>query len=150
LAVGLGALSPPGYRNASGVVDLGHRLVPALRDHFDERTAEYLWWLGTLPLELFFLAIAAAVLFTRRGAPPALCLSGISALPWLFLPAPTLPAPDGIVWRSPAGIFTLGQPSERDLWFSGHAANAFVIALATRRARPAVQVLAWTGVAFES
>jgi len=60
LAVLLGAVTFPGYRNASGVVDLGHYLVPSLLEMFGERRAEYAWWLGTLPLELFFVVIALA------------------------------------------------------------------------------------------
>ena len=31
LAVALGAMTFPGYRNASGVVDFGHYVVPSLR-----------------------------------------------------------------------------------------------------------------------
>jgi hypothetical protein len=148
-SVALGALAAPGYRNASGVVDLGHRLVPPLLDLVGERTAEYVWWLGTLPLELFFVVIAGVVLLTGKGARLALCLYAMYALHWLCLLATTLPPPDQIVWRFPAGVFTLGQPCEHDLWFSGHVANAFVIALATRGARRWVRAIAWAGVAFE-
>lgn len=150
VAVILGALAPPGYRNASGVVDLGHRLVPALRDLVDERTAEYVWWLGTLPLELFFVAIAVVVAVTGRAVRLAFCLYGMYALHWLCLLATTLPVPDRVVWRFPPGVFTLGQPCEHDLWFSGHVANAFVIALAARGAHPALRAVAWAGVVFET
>ena len=149
-AVGLGMLSAPGYRHASGIVDLGHHVVPSLREAVGERTAEWVWWLGTLPLELFFVVIAGVVLLAGTGARLALCLYAMYALHWLFLLATTLPAPDHIVWRFPDGIVTLGNPTERDLWFSGHVANAFVIALATRGSRRWVQAIAWGGVAFET
>ena len=148
-AVALGRVSFPAYRNASGIRDLGHALVPSLLELFGERTAEYVWWLGTLPLELFFLAIALSVLFTGRGFRLALCLYGMYTLHWLFLHATTLPPPDHIVWRFPPGVFTLGKPYEDDLWFSGHSANAFVIALATRGQAAGLQAIAWFGVAFE-
>jgi hypothetical protein len=48
--------------------------------------AEYILWLGTLPLEVFFVVI------------------------WLLLHATTLPAPDHIVWKFPDGVFTFGKP----------------------------------------
>jgi hypothetical protein len=150
LSVALGATAPPGYPNSSGIADLGHRLVPPLLALVDERTAEYVWWLGTLPLELFFVAIVGVVLFTGRGVRLACCLYGMYALHWLCLLATTLPTPDRVVWRFPPGVFTLGHPCPHDLWFSGHVANAFVIALATRGMRPAVRALAWTGVVFET
>src|SRR5207253_2261008 len=66
-----------------------------------------------------------------------------------FLHATTLPPPDGIVWRFPPGVFTLGKPYPTDLWFSGHTANAFVIALATRGGPLWLRAVAWLGVAFE-
>jgi PAP2 superfamily protein len=150
VAVALGTLSAPGYRHASGIVDLGHYLVPSLREAVGERTAEWVWWLGTLPLELFFVAIVGVVLLTGTSARLALCLYAMYALHWLFLLATTLPPPDQIVWRFPAGIVTLGNPTDHDLWFSGHVANAFVIALATRGARRWVRAIAWGGVAFET
>lgn len=149
-AVALGTLSAPGYRHASGIVDLGHALVPPLRELVGERKAEWIWWLGTLPLEAFFVVIAAVVVATGKGKRLALCLYAMYALHWLFLLATTLPPPDGIVWRFPAGIVTLGHPTAHDLWFSGHVANAFVIALATPSARPWVRAIAWFGVAFET
>src|SRR5207245_3268003 len=149
LAVVLGAVTFPGYRNASGVVDLGHYLVPSLLEMFGERRAEYAWWLGTLPLELFFVVIAVVVLVAGRGIRLAVCLYAMYALHWLFLHATTLPPPDGIVWRFPPGVFTLGKPYPTDLWFSGHTANAFVIALATRGGPLWLRAVAWLGVAFE-
>jgi hypothetical protein len=150
IAVVLGALPTAGHRHASGVLDLGHTLVPALRDVTSERTAEYVWWLGTLPLELFFIVIAATVLFTGRGVRLAVCLFAMYALHWLCLHATTLPAPDGIVWHFPPGVVTLGKPFASDFWFSGHVANAFVIALATRGRSRLVRAIAWAGVPFES
>jgi hypothetical protein len=138
LAVALGAVSTPGYRNASGVVDLGHALVPSLLETFGERRAE-----------LFFAVIAAVVLFTGRGFRLAVCLYAMYALHWLFLHMTTLPPPDHIVWRFPPGVFTMSKPYESDFWFSGHTANAFVIALATRGLARWVRVVAWSGLAFE-
>ena len=41
LAVALGAVSFPGYQNASGARDLGHYLIPSLRETFGEERAEY-------------------------------------------------------------------------------------------------------------
>ena len=149
LAVVLGAVSFPGYRNASGVVDLGHYLVPSLLEMFGERRAEYAWWLGTLPLELFFVVIAVVVLVAGRGIRLAVCLYAMYALHRLFLHATTLPPPDHIVWRFPAGVFTMSKPYESDFWFSGHTANAFVIALATYGLPRWVRWIAWGGLAFE-
>jgi PAP2 superfamily C-terminal len=149
-AVLLGAITLPGHRNASGAVDLGHWLVPPLRGFLSERQAEYVWWLGTLPLEAFFAVIVAVVAFTGRGFRLALCLYAMYALHWLFLHATTLLPPDDIVWRFPEGVFTFGKPFETDLWFSGHTANAFVIALATRDRPRALQALAWSVLVFET
>lgn len=148
-AVALGAMSFPGYRNASGVVDFGHAVVPSLRATFGERRAEYVWWLVTLPLELFFGLIAASVLVTGRGVRLAVCLYAMYALHWLFLHATTLPPPDDIVWRFPPGVFMMSKPFPNDLWFSGHTANALVIALATHDRATWIRVLAWTAVPFE-
>jgi len=148
-AVTLGAVGVPGYQNASGARDLGHYLIPSLRDLLGEQRAEYVWWLGTLPLEVFFAAIVVAILVTGRGIRLAMCLYAMYALHWLFLHATTLPPPDGIVWRFPPGVFTLGKPYPTDLWFSGHTANAFVIALATRGGPLWLRAVAWLGVAFE-
>src|SRR5215813_9984598 len=82
-ALELGAVSTRGYHNASGAVDLGHYLVPSLRELVGERRAEYVWWLGTLPLEAFFALIALVVLFTGRGIRLALCLYAMYTLHWL-------------------------------------------------------------------
>jgi len=149
LAVALGAVSFPGYQNASGARDLGHYLIPSLRETFGEERAEYVWWLGTLPLELFFAVIVVVILVTGKGIRLAMCLYAMYALHWLFLHATTLPPPDDIVWRFPPGVFTLGKPYATDLWFSGHTANAFVIALATRGRAWWLRSGAWLGVAFE-
>jgi FAD/FMN-containing dehydrogenase len=150
VAVVLGSLPSFGYRHASGVIDLGHAVIPALLDLTDVRTAEYVWWLGTLPLEVFFVAIVVWVLVTGRGERLALCLFAMYALHWLCLHATTLPPPDRIVWHFPPGVVTLGKPFASDFWFSGHVANAFVIALATRGRRPWLRTLTWSGVVFET
>jgi hypothetical protein len=145
----LGAVVLPGYRNATGLRDLGHYYVPSLVVLFGEHRAEYILWLGTLPLELFFGAIALSVLLTGRGARLALCLYSMYFLHWLFMHATTLPPPDHIVWNFPKGIITFGKPNASDFWFSGHVANAFVIALATRESSLILRVLAWGLVVFE-
>jgi hypothetical protein len=46
-------------------------------------------------------------------------------------------------------VFTLGRPHPRDFWFSGHTANATLIALAAAGRRSWVVVLAWAHVAFQ-
>lgn len=149
LSVALGSYVVPGYRHASGVEDLGHRIVPALELLVGREAAQYIFWVGTLPLELFFLGIAVVVAVTGRGIRLALCLYVAYFLHWLFLPATTLPAPDHSVWQFPEGIFTLGRPYEKDFWFSGHTANAMLIALACANARRSIRGLAWILVAFE-
>jgi hypothetical protein len=149
LAVLLGVVSLPGYRNATGLRDIGHYYVPSLAVMFGEQRAEYILWLGTLPLELFFIGIALSVLLTGRGARLALCLYFMYFLHWLFLHATTLPPPDHIVWNFPKGVVTFGKPNASDFWFSGHVANAFVIALATRDCSMLVKVLAWSLFASE-
>ena len=149
LAVLLSSVALPGYRNATGLRDIGHYYVPSLAVLFGEHRAEYILWLGTLPLELFFLGIALYVLLTGRGARLALCLYFMYALHWLFLHATTLPAPDHIVWNFPKGVVTFGKPNASDFWFSGHVANAFIIALAARRSSRPLKLLAWSLFAFE-
>ena len=57
LSVLLGACSFPAYQNASGVEDLGHLVVPSLLVMVGKEATQYIFWLGTLPLELFFLGI---------------------------------------------------------------------------------------------
>jgi len=149
LSVALGNYVLPGYRHASGVVDLGHRLVPSLLSMVGPDTARYVFWLGTLPLELFFVGIVLVILLTGKGIRLGMCLYVSYFLHWLFLPATTLPSPDDSVWQFPEGVFTLGKPYERDFWFSGHTANAALIALATGDSRACIQWLAWSLVAFE-
>jgi hypothetical protein len=53
------------------------------------------------------------------------------------------------VWKFPDWVFTLGKPEASDFWFSGHVANAFIIALATNQSRLSVKVLAWGLVLFQ-
>jgi hypothetical protein len=149
LAVALGNWSFPSYRNASGVEDVAHLAVPPLLAILGRERAEYAFWLGTLPVELFFLAIALVVLFTGKGIRLGICLYFAYFLHWLFLHATTLPPPDHMVWRFPEGVFTFGRPYPNDFWFSGHTANAVLIALATGGGRPWVKVLAWTNVVFQ-
>jgi hypothetical protein len=150
VAVALGSMRSPGYRHACGIVDWGHAVVPPLIDAVGERTAEYVWWLGTLPLELLFIVLVGVVLVTGRGIRLAFCLFAMYALHWLVALMTVLPAPDGIVWHFPAGVVTLGKPFASDFWFSGHVANAFVVALATRGKPGVVRAIAWAGVPFET
>jgi hypothetical protein len=145
----LGSYVLSGYRHASGVEDLGHRLVPPLELMVGRETAQYVFWLGTLPLELFFVGIVIAILLSGKGVRLGMCLYVAYFLHWLFLPASALPPPDHSVWQFPPGIFTLGRPYEKDFWFSGHTANAVLIALASRGTRAWLQWLAWSLVAFE-
>lgn len=149
LAVVLGACSVPAYTNASGVADLGHLVVPSLLVTLGKETTQYVFWLGTLPLELFFVAIVPIILFTGKGIRLGICLYVAYFLHWVFLHATTLPPPDHSVWQFPPGVFTLGKPYPDDFWFSGHTANAMLIALATARSRRWIQALAWGSVAFE-
>jgi len=150
IAVALGAMSSPGYRHACGIVDLGHALVPSLKDAVGERTAEYVWWLGTLPLELLFIVLVVVVLATGRCVRLALCLFAMYAFHWLVALVTVLPAPDGIVWHFPPDVVTLGKPFASDFWFSGHVANALVVALATRGGPRWMRAIAWAGVPFET
>jgi len=149
LSVALGAWSFPMYQNATGVEDLGHLVVPSLLTMVGKEAAQYIFWLGTLPLELFFLGIAAVVLFRGKGIRLGICLYVAYFLHWLFLHLTTLPPPDRSVWQFPAGVFTLSKPYMNDFWFSGHTANAVLIALAAADSRTWVKGLAWGNVAFE-
>jgi hypothetical protein len=149
LAVVLGHVSFPLYHNASGVEDIGHLVVPSLVGMVGRRDAEYVFWLCTLPLELFFVVIVLVVLVTGKGIRLGVALYAAYFLHWLFLHATVLPPPDDHVWRFPEGVFTLGQPHPRDFWFSGHTANATLIALSAAGRRPWVVVLAWAHVAFQ-
>jgi PAP2 superfamily C-terminal len=149
ISVVLGAITLPGYRSATGLRDLGHYYVPSLVSLVGERRAEYVLWLGTLPLELFFIGIIIAIVAVGKGARLGSCLYVMYLLHWLCLHATTLPPPDDIVWRFPEGVLTFGRPAASDFWFSGHVANAFVIALAARGAHPALRALAWSLLAFE-
>ena len=149
LSAALGAFSLPTYRNASGIDDLGHLVVPSLLLMVGKETAQYIFWLGTLPLELFFVGIALVVLFTGKGIRLGICLYVAYFLHWVFLHLTTLPPPDHSVWQFPEGVFTLSKPYVNDFWFSGHTANAVLIALATAGSRPLLKGLAWGNVAFE-
>ncbi len=149
LAVALGECTVPAYKNASGVEDLGHLVVPPLLLMVGKETAQYVFWLGTLPLELFFVVIILIILLTGKGIRLGICLYVAYFLHWVFLHATTLPPPDGSVWQFPKGVFTLGKPFVNDFWFSGHTANAVLIALATGGRRPWIKGLAWGNVAFE-
>lgn len=149
LSIWLGAVLLPGYENATGLRDLGHHYVPSLALLLGMARAEYVLWLGTLPLELFFGVIAVTILFTGRGIRLGMCLYVMYFLHWLFLHGTTLPPPDHIVWKFPEGVFTFGKPQASDFWFSGHVANAFVIALATSRSRRWIKVVAWAFVPFQ-
>jgi hypothetical protein len=149
LAVALGAIHLPGHQNATGLRDLGHHYVPSLLVLLGTERAELILWLGTLPLELFFAGIALVILFTGKGIRLGICIYFMYFLHWLFLHATTLPPPDHIVWKFPDWVFTFGKPEASDFWFSGHVANAFIIALATNRSRLSVQALAWGFVLFQ-
>ena len=149
LSVGLGAFSFPTYRNATGVEDLGHLVVPSLLGLVGEETARYILWLGTLPLEVFFVGIAVFILLTGRYIRLGICLYVAYFLHWACLHLTTLPAPDHSVWHFPEGVLTLGKPYPIDFWFSGHTANAVLIALAAGGCRPWLRGLAWGNVAFE-
>jgi len=111
--------------------------------------AQYIFWLGTLPMEIFFVVIPIVILFTGKGARLGICLCVAYFLHWLFLHFTTLPPPDDSVWRFPEGVFTLGKPYQDDFWFSGHTANAVLIALATAGGRPWIRWIAWGNVAFQ-
>jgi hypothetical protein len=145
----LGVVTLPGHLSATGLRDMGHFYIPSLMSLVGSHAAEYVLWLGTLPLELFFLAILVVIVVSGRGARLGACLYVMYLLHWLCLHATTLPPPDAIVWRFPAGVFTFGRPAASDFWFSGHVANAFVIALAAARSRTWVKALAWSLFAFE-
>ena len=149
MSVALGACSVPAYKNASGVDDLGQLVVPSLLLMVGKETAQYIFWLGTLPLELFFVGIALIILFTGKGIRLGICLYVAYFLHWVFLHTTTLPPPDHSVWQFPEGVFTLSKPYVNDFWFSGHTANAVLIALATAGSRPLLKGLAWGNVAFE-
>jgi len=149
LSAALGAFSLPTYANASGVDDLGHLVIPSLLLMVGKETAQYIFWLGTLPLELFFVGIALVVLFTGKGIRLGICLYVAYFLHWVFLHLTTLPPPDHSVWQFPEGVFTLSKPYPNDFWFSGHTANAVLIALATAGSRPWLKGLAWGNVFFE-
>lgn len=149
LSILLGAVSLPGHENATGLRDMGHFYVPSLAVWLGMPRAQYVLWLGTLPLELFFAVIALTILFTGRGIRLGMCLYTMYALHWLFMHATTLPPPDHIVWKFPEGIFTFGKPEASDFWFSGHVANAFVIALATKESPRWIKVVAWAFVSFQ-
>jgi len=148
-SVVLGLLTPSGYDNASGVRDLGQSWIPSLARILGMERAEYVLWLGTLPLELFFGATVLTVLFTGKGVRLGLCIYLMYFLHWICLHATTLPAPDHIVWNFPAGVFTFGNPAASDFWFSGHVANAFLIALAANRGPRWTRPLAWSFFAFQ-
>jgi PAP2 superfamily C-terminal len=149
VAVALGAVTLPGHQNATGLRDSGHYYVPSLVSLVGETKAEYVLWLGTLPLELFFAGIIIAIVLTGAGVRLGACLYVMYVLHWLCLHATTLPPPDNIVWKFPEGVLTFGKPTASDFWFSGHVANAFVIALATPRPRRLLAAFAWGLFAFE-
>ncbi len=146
---GLGRLAPLGTMHASGVQDLGHSLVPAVLPVLGEAQSELLLWLGTLPLELAFVVVFFAVLLYGAGVRLAFCLYGMYLLHWICRQLTTLVAPDEIVWDFPEWVLTFGSPGERDLWFSGHVANAFILALAARGRKTWLEAVAWVYLGFQ-
>ena len=146
---GLAATQLPGYLNSTGIRDLGHYFIPPLELMLGENQARYLWWLGTLPLELCYIIIVFVVLCRGKGARLGFCLYSIYFLHWVFFHMSTLPPPDHSVWQFPEGIFTLSTPKQNDFWFSGHVANSFLLALATSHARVWLKILSWSLFAFE-
>jgi hypothetical protein len=149
LSVLLGMLTLPGHQSATGLRDMGHYYVPSLVSLVGAQPAEYVWWLGTLPLELFFVGILVVIVVKGEGARLGACLYVMYLLHWLCFHATTLPAPDEIVWKFPDGVFTFSRPTASDFWFSGHVANAFVIALAATDSRTWLKALAWSLFVFE-
>ncbi len=103
----------------------------------------------TLSIARTGVVIALVVLFTGRGIRLGICLYVAYFLHWLCLHATRLPPPDDMVWQFPTGVFTLGKPYPGDFWFSGHTANAVLIALATGGQSTWIRVLAWANVAFQ-
>ncbi len=96
-----------------------------------------------------YAVIVVAILLTGKGIRLGFCLYAIYFLHWLFLHATTLPVPDNMVGLFPEGVFTLAKRDRPDFWFSGHVANAFVIALATSKSPRWLKVLAWVFFAFQ-
>jgi hypothetical protein len=145
----LGLIPALGHQNANGIADIGQYYVPSLVDMIGMERAEYVLWLGTLPLELFFGAIVLTVLFSGKGVRLGLCIYVMYFFHWLCLHATTLPAPGKIVWQFPREIFTFGNPEASDFWSSGHVANAFIIALATGRSAVWLRVVTWSFLVFQ-
>lgn len=148
-SLGTGALEPLGHPHSSGIQDLGHSLMPAILPLIGEERSELLLWLGTLPLELFFVVIFFSVLLRGSGTRLAFCLYSMYLLHWICRQMTTLVPPDEIVWDFPEWVRTFGNPGASDLWFSGHVANAFIIALATRGRDWWLQAITWTYLAFQ-
>lgn len=149
LSYWLAGVDPPGYLHASGIRDLGHAIVPSLLPVIGENRSEFLLWAGTLPLELFFAGIFIAAVFRGVGTRLAVCLYAMYLLHWLCRLLTTLEAPDEIVRDFPDWVLTFGSPGKNDLWFSGHVANAFIIALASRGLDARISAIAWLYLAFQ-
>lgn len=107
--------------------DLGHRIVPDLELTFGLHAARWIWWVGSISIEVgFALAILAIALF-GKGLRLGIALALIALLHSIFWHATILPVPPHIVWRFP---YITGQiPKADDFWFSGHVAYATLFIL---------------------
>ena len=127
--------------------DIGHRLVPSLMSLFGEKAATWIWWLGTVSVELCVAVVVLTIAFTGRAIRLGIGLSLICFLHCLLWHITILPIPDDLVWKFP---FRAGEtPKPNDFWFSGHVANSTLLALyASGQKRGWVKVVSWLYVAF--
>jgi len=121
--------------------DLGYHYVPPLEQLLGKQTSEWVWWFGSMSIELAFAAVILSILFKGVGLRLGLSLSVIVLLHSLFWHITILPVPVDNIWQFPFITGQIAKPD--DFWFSGHVAYAFLLALSSRQQARWLQLLSW-------
>jgi len=121
--------------------DLGHQLVPPLTQLVGHKVAVWIWWLGSMLMEVCFATVILAILFSGKGMRLGVGLAVIALFHSLFWHLTVLPIPSNILWQFPVPTGEIAMPE--DFWFSGHVCYVTLIALSAVNRPLWVRLLAW-------
>lgn len=125
-----------------GLLDIGHTLVPSLRNTIGEAAAAWLWFIISFSFVILMSLIIARVLLLGKGKKLLLSFGIIAFLHGLFWHLTFFPIPADIVWQFP--LPTGEVPTPYDFWPSGHVAYGFLFAFyATTQLTRKWAVCAW-------